>query len=261
MRHLRLIGVCLAALFALGAVAANAASATEPALYECAKVTKANKGKGIWNKGCKVEGKHGLGENEYEIQEWNLTSKKGKVKPFKGKGGLANLEATGVGVVTCAKSASEGKFSGPKSAAGIKVTFTGCSFQGIKCENTATAGEIKPVTLAGTVGYINKEKHEVGVDIFPETGTVDAEFHCETHNFIVEGSVIGQVTSPLNKFTKEANLNFETSSEKQVPEKLEGFPIDTLTTGVCGGCVPHAEAPAGESTRVSGKGEELELKA
>jgi hypothetical protein len=94
MKRIRIMGLALLALSALGFAAASSASAALPEFYECKKVTV--KYSGVWNKGCLVEGKHNnsLKENEYE-----KVSGIGKAatKLFKGKGGTATLHTPAVG--------------------------------------------------------------------------------------------------------------------------------------------------------------------
>jgi len=269
MRQLRITGLCLLAAFALGAVASATASAELPELRECAKVKV--KGTGIWNKGCKVEGKHNreLKENEYEIQPWNLEAKKFKAKVFKGKGKGSNLDVVALGEITCTSSTDEGKFTSPKTAGGIKVTFKGCEVDHEKCSNVIregkeVPGEIKTNTLDGEVGYINKANKEVGADLKAEApGGYEAEFHCGTNpplNVVVKGSVIGFVT-PINTFTKKATFTFERLGTTQRPEKLEGGLPDTLVVQTCSGCNPvgAGEDASGMQNKVENTGEELEL--
>ena len=177
MKCIRILGVCLLAVFALAAVAATSASASLPAVFECHKVTV--KGSGIWNKGCKVEGKHNkeLKENEWEIQEWNLAAKKGKVKPFKGAGKGSFLEDKDLeGTIKCTKFKDSGQFTGPKTVGKVKVEFFGCTKLGKVCTSVGapTGGEIVPNVLSGEIGYITKEgevtlpPHTVGLDLHPK---------------------------------------------------------------------------------------------
>jgi hypothetical protein len=265
---MKLMKAC-GALVVLGlllAAVAPAAMAAEPALYECAKLaknatTKKYEGK-YTDKKCsneateaeKAEGK----KNKYELKEGI-----GKGKAFKGKGGGANLEIVTLGGVTCTSSADGGKFTGPKTAGGVFVTFKGCELSGHKCENTGKAGEVKTNTLEGVIGYINKSKHEVGVDLSAETGSYEAEFTCGELEIRVSGSVIGAVVSPLNVFTKVATLSFTQSAGRQHVQNLEGRPKDTLVSEIAkAGTKGFGEAlESGESTEVTNKGEELELKA
>lgn len=262
---MRAVGV-LAAVAALvfAAVAAASASAAEPALYECATAAKVGKKyTGTYtDKKCSVEAteaeKAEGKKNKYELKEGI-----GKGKEFKGKGVGANLEVVTLGGVACSSSSDVGKFTGPKAAGGVVVTFKGCELSGHKCENTGKAGEVKTNALKGEIGYIEKATHKVGVDLSAETGLYEAQFHCGELTMRVSGSVIGQVTSPINTFTKVATLVFTQSLGKQHVQNLEGQPKDTLVTELAGAGGENFGTPleSGESTEVENKGEELELKA
>jgi hypothetical protein len=256
MRRLRIIGLCVVALLALGAVAASAAMAEDPAIYECAKAAKEGKTyKGHYSsKKCEASSYHAEGGQKYELQEWN----KAKPKAFKGKGGGANLEIEGVGGVTCTKSSNTGQFTGGKSAGKITAIFTGCLLHSDPCTSAgAKSGEVKTKALDGVVGWISKAKEEVGVELKAEAGLYEAEFVCGELNLRVSGAVIGLVKPPYNHFTKEVTLVFEQSGGVQKPTKLEGGPTAGLFTEIDEG-VKH---PSAESTEVTGKGEELELQA
>ena len=290
MRRLTLLGVCLALVGAFAAVSVASAAAAEPAIYECGKAPKEEakyeskgkeKTKSVYtgkytDKHCSSPapaGKYraeGKPEGKYELQEWNLTAKKGKAKAFKGAGKGANLEAEGIGGISCTSSSDTGKFNSPTSADQIVATFKGCEFIGKKCASGSTAGEIVTKDLIGTVGYLEGKgtpSPKVGADISPESGTELATFLCGPDSFAVTGSVIGEI-SPVNHFAKEATFTFKQSSEigGQVWKHFEGGPEDTLKTFLCEetGCNPleHGTgAKSAEETTVVNKGEELELKA
>lgn len=259
MKWMKTVVLCLLAFAALGSVASAAASASEPALYECAKAPKVGKSYtgGYNNKTCtEVNGTH---EGKYELQEGI-----GKGKAFKGKGKGANLEVKELGGVSCTSSADSGKFTGPKTAGGVEVTFKGCELNHHQCENTATLGEVKTNLLKGEVGYVEggKAKHEVGVLLTAQSGPYLAEFHCAELELRVSGGVIGLVTSAENVFTKEATLLFQESTGEQRIKQLEGGPVEKLFTEVKSGVGGYgAPAESGEADEVTNKGETLELKA
>jgi hypothetical protein len=273
MTRMRLVVAGAVGALVLAAAVAATASASNPALYECAKATKnAQKkytGKYL-DKKCSKEATKSEIEagktNKYELQEW--AKEVAKVKVFKGKGSAGDLEVEGVGEVQCSKSADTGEFNGPKSADNVKVTFTSCATLGHKCESPGAAvGEIRTETLEGEVGYLaggGTESPIVGVDLKPQPpAKYLAQFTCnpEELNLRVRGSVVGEVLPPYNKFTKEATLKFHSHNGIQEWESFEGGPIDTLISESCFGCEPSGEDPSGESQIVTNKGEELELKA
>ena len=292
-----MIGLALVAVFALTALAAaNASASGPPALWQCAKAAKVGKlytGK-FNDKKCSSKNEAGTGK--YELEEWNLgskelkTGKQGKIKKFKGKNKVgANLEDLSLSSkLGCTSYTDEGEFSGPKSAKNIKVIFKGCTLSNHSCKSPgAAAGEVKVNTLEGEDGYISASKHEVGVLLRAETagnpyGYI-AEIECDEGEIKLRtsGAVIGRIEAPLGVFTKEATFNFiqhaavnewtaEWSAEGNNPKDKLGTEILTgggplfsnppcepvrLEKDEVGGCYTGS----GEETKVTNKGEELEL--
>ncbi len=255
MKRMRIVGLCLVAVFATMAVASATASATLPAFFECAKVAKAEKGMGKYNKLCIVEGKHGLKENEYEIKEG---VGKAATKAAKGSGKKATLHTPAVGgEVTCTAFKDELKITTPKHEAKVISTFTGCVSLGKKCSSSgAAAGTIKTNALEGDLGYINAAEKRVGVDLKAEGGGELAAFDCEGLEIKVTGSVIGE-TSPVNTFTKSETSTFAVVSGLQKYKKLEGEPEDVLESEING----SGPFESGQEASALNKGEYLELRA
>lgn len=280
MRRFWLMGVCAAMAVVVSALAAASASASLPALYECAKATKVGKpakytghytDKKCSKEATKKEIEEGKA-NKYELQEWNKEAKKGKVKKFKGKGKGANLEVKGQNGVACTSSSDVGEFTGPKTGGNVVVTFKGCETAGEKCTNTATAGEVTTNKLSGEVGYLaggGTGKPIVGISIGAEApGKFAAEFHCGDLNVRVHGHAIGEVSSTdVNVFTKKATLIYEQHAGEQKWPKFESGVKEVLFTEECKGelCKGSGEGESGdlsaEETKVENTGEELELKA
>ena len=272
IRHAKIITALLGALLALAAVGAATAAASEPALYECGKAAKVNKKyTGHYtNKTCSAKVETG---GKYELQEWSKTAKKGKVKKFKSLGKpRANLEIPVLGGIECSDTKDTGEFTGPKSAGDILVIFTGCTHGDQPCcKNTSKSGEIKVNPLKAEIGYINASEHNVGFDLSPETGEVDAELHCgdegnTTLYLRTVGSVVGEIVLADQHVHRHREGQLEQRAGKQNIEKLEGFPKDTLTTEACTEiapktCTPGGDDESGEETLAEGKGETLELKA
>lgn len=85
MKRIRIVGLCLVAVFALSAVAVSAASAeTAPTYKVCAKVKETGK---FNDKKCSVASKGGKKEGDYELSEWSAAKK----KAFTGKNGVSTL--------------------------------------------------------------------------------------------------------------------------------------------------------------------------
>lgn len=278
MRHLKIVSLCLAAAFAVAALGAATASASLPAVYQCVTAKKVGKkyvGHYLDKKCSKPASPAEIEEgkkNKYELEEWNEAGKGGasKVKEFKGKSGTAFLEIKGVGPIKCKKGSDTGKFTGPKTVGDINVTFTGCELNKVKCQTTATLGEIKTKTLKGEIGYVDEvfgtpvEHTTVGIDLTPESGAYEAEdILCEASKLRVTGSVIGEVLPPYNVFTKEVKLRFQQSAGKQAIQNLEGMPKDTLLTETWSGIAEEYNPPieSAQSGEAANKGEELELAA
>jgi hypothetical protein len=242
---MRILGLALVAVFALVAISAASASAAEPAFYECAKEAG-----GKYAKGCTSEG----GKGGYTLREGI-----GKKHAFKGKGGAATLHTPAVGgEVKCTAFKDSGELTSPTTEGKVVSTFSGCESLGKKCASPgAKAGTIVTNPLKGSLGYLNKAKHEVGVDLSPESGKYLAEFSCEGLEVKVEGSVIGQIT-PVNTFTKSTTTTFEVNAEGyQKYKSFEGGSPDVLESTIDG----SGPFESGQQASATNKGEDLEIKA
>jgi hypothetical protein len=262
MTHSRNLGLCAAVACALMMASAGGASAAEPALYECAKVKKSKvtrkfEGKYTEKHCSTLATQEQLEEgtaNKFEVQEGV-----GKGKPFKGKDGGGNIEVPGIGGVSCTKSSDTGRFTSPQEGTGIRIVFTGCEVSRIKCENTATEGEIVTNPLRATIGYVSAAKHEAGIDLSPETGEAIAPtVNCQDLVLNILGSVVGRI-SPVNVFTKEMKFDFGQTEGRQEIGELEGFPKGTLF--VCSEGESCEAPPSALEMEITNKGEYLLLKA
>lgn len=207
MRHIKIIGLCLAAVFAIAALTASAASAKKPEWGQCfaqagGKYLDAGcqeKGKGgsfEWRKGTEVAKKGFTGKGGAGILLADAPLNCGFVNPeeepcVNGETGKESKEAAtarqeehegkvGPANVECKHEEATGEASGKNGVANVHVTFTGCQALGsIPCSNTANAEEIQTTPLKGELGYINKEAHEVGVLLTPVTKKgLFAKFEC-----------------------------------------------------------------------------------
>ncbi len=257
--RLKMMGLCLVAVFALTAAISASASAAEPAFYECHKLTtKPYTGK-FTDKKCSIaatptqeaEGK----VNKYELQE-GVGAKK---KPFKGKGGAATLHTPAIGgEVKCTSFKDSGSVNTPTTENNVISEFKGCTSLGKKCNSPAAkAGTIVTNKLAGELGYINKASKNVGVLLKAETGSILAEFNCEGIEIVTTGSVIGTI-APVNTFTKVETNVFAVNGEGfQSVKNFEGGPNHELLSTVNG----SGPFPSGQQAEAVNKGEELEIKA
>jgi hypothetical protein len=246
MKRIRILGLAVLAVFALGAITAAGASAAEPAFYECAKEAG-----GKYEKGCGKEG----GKGGYVLREGI-----GKKHTFKGKGGKATLHTAAVkGEVSCAGFKDEGTLTSPTTENKVVSIFSKCTSLGKNCNSPGQkSGTIKTNDLEGELGYISKSGPIVGVDLKAEGGGTLAEFECEgLVSIVVTGSVIGEQKGDINKFSKTSEAIFEVVAEEQKYRKFETGPEDILLSEING----NGPFPSGQEAQAVNKGENLEVKA
>jgi hypothetical protein len=191
MKRMHVVGLCLAAVFALSAVLVAGASAALPEYKDCAKTSKnpvTKKYEGKYSvKTCATEatvaeqeeGKH----NKYERKAWN--EGKNPAPSFKGKnigsphnnivdptcpegqfnngthkcnvttGAAPNEKAQIAGTTTCSKEKVEGKITGPKTETWV-THFGKCEALETPCNTKGApkAGEIITDELESTLVYL-----------------------------------------------------------------------------------------------------------
>jgi len=156
MKRMRIMGLCLVAVFAVTAFAASSASAL-PEVGRC--VEKVEIKSKYTDKNCNVKAVKGNGKFEF---------KKGleaKAAGFKGTSGTSFLETESGTKIECSGSSATGKWDEDtgiiKESESVFATFTGCTLGVAKknCQNTGSpAGEIKTFELEGPLGYLSKAK-------------------------------------------------------------------------------------------------------
>jgi hypothetical protein len=169
-------------------------------------------------------------------------------KPITSKSGPIVIETVSGVKATCTRGTNTGEITGPKTGT-VTLRLVGCEVLNVlKCNSPGAApGEIVSSQLSSTLGYINKTKREVGVDLEAPAGTT-AEFECGTNHVVVSGSIIGKIT-PVNRKVKAGSpfiLKFTQTGGKQNPSKFEGGPTDVPMGSINGG--PPEEA--GVSARI-----------
>lgn len=269
MRRIKMMGLCLVAVFALTAVAVSSASAALPEFKVCAKVAK--------NAEKKYTGKFSdklcsttdpKSEGKYELAPWSSAKKFG----VKGKNGVSTLDSyipeneaepwkggTVVGVVSCKSGKSVGEITGPKTTS-IQVEFKTCTSEGKKCTSEGQkAGVIKTKPLIATLGYINKEAKTVGSDVEAADKGVSAEFSCEGLEIVTVGSVIGVNSGDINTISKEGTQTFNVNAKGgqevvfgEFPENPITGPAHFLLSKIT---PPGVTLPSGEKTTSVLKGE------
>jgi hypothetical protein len=174
MKRIRIMGLCLVAVFAMSVVASSVASAAAPVFY-----TKASPG---------------------EVAP---------TVPFTGTLGAAFLEGKSGTKITCTAGTATGEVTGATTTKNNVTTFTGCETSGFKCESGATEGVIVTNVLEGTLGNVTATT--AGVRLFPEAtgrGTELAAFSCAggAVPVKVKGSVIGSLSGSSGKTVAEGKF-------------------------------------------------------
>ena len=244
-----MLGACLVGLLAV-ATGASAASAAEPAFFECAKAVG-----GKFKGACKVEGAKGNHE---------LVEGVGKGKAFKGKGTEFRKYVPAIGDRgPFCKGISKvvGKQTTPTVQKGVVLTFSECEAGGKRCTTAGQkTGVVVTEPLEGTLGYVNAAEHRVGLDLAGEGGPVMMIWSCTGLEYEVTGSLIGEI-SPVNVFTNAYTVTFALQSEVEFEEfqaikSFEGGPEDVPMFRI-NGSGPFEGAIRGSYTY---RGEKLELK-
>jgi hypothetical protein len=244
MRRIRIVGLCLVAVFAIGAVSATGASAfgEPPEVGRCIK-----KAGGDWKDGgCKTPAK--AGEEKFEWYPGFKANKHGEEKlivknKFTSKSKpetSIQLETTGAGnpgkvksVVKCKGQTSNGEVTGPKTNVATNVVFTGCESSGLKCKSSKggeVEGEIKVNNLSGNIALEKKgetqAKDKVANRFVPTGGGHFVDFACGGIAVEVRGAVLNNVVANAMKLT--ATVKFVAKGGKQKPEKFLGGEKEVL---------------------------------
>jgi len=203
---MRIIGVSLVAIFAIG-VMASTASAAQPVFYGVAEL-----GKTV-----------------------------GTVKQS-GTLGPAFLEGkTSKGKITCTGGSSTGEVTTPTKTTNNVATFKGCETSELPCASAGQpSGTIQTVKMDGVLGNVTATLP--GIRLFapgeggksPKTGAL-ATFECGGGlvKVVVSGSVIGSLSGAQGKTPEEGK--FATSSKITFAESLGAQKYTKFLAGECGG--------------------------
>jgi len=207
VRHVRMLGLCLVAAFAVAAIASTSASAL-PEWGKCeakagGNYTDANctvkakpKGTGSfeWKKGAELKPVHFEGGN---VGSGGVLYTKPRVcdgfvgihgfesvrvprKVCEEKGYENDKVETFNTAIECESEHNTGEATGKNEVKNVTVKFLGCKlFGSIPCSNGSNEGEIAVNQLKGTLGYINKAEKKVGVLLEPVVKKGEfAKFSC-----------------------------------------------------------------------------------
>jgi hypothetical protein len=133
------------------------------------------------------------------------------------------------------------EIKGTSNATGLKSsgnTLFSTSLGGVKCKSPgAKEGEVKTAPLTATLGFINKAKNEVGLEVKPSEGEVFAKFTCGEVTVEIKGAVIGSI-GPVNKLVELGShftTEFAQKEGKQAIKKFEGGAEVGLSIRLSGG--------------------------
>jgi hypothetical protein len=257
MRQIRIAGLCLVVVFALGAVAATSAIATAPEYGRCIKKAKAE-GKGFTSNKCIT-----AGEGTKAKYEWVPGA--GKTK-FETNGKIGLLTSVNGQKVECKTESSTGEFfeGNNKEAGNMAIKFNECASLGQSCKSPgAKAGELVTNNVEALVGWENKAKKKTDIELHPAksvTSGLFIEFECATLVVKVKGAVLVPIKNDAMK-TSEV-LKFKQKAGKQKPEKWEESPGKTILEASFKGSSFEQSGQEIESTLKELAGEEaLELNA
>jgi hypothetical protein len=227
MKHLRILGLALAAAFALSAVVAAAASANSfaPELAKCVKAAKVGKtytGK-FGNKTCTESATEG---------KYELASAEGA--EFTGKSKATTLHAVSAAgkaeVIVCKKDVIKGSITGP-SHIKATVTFEDCANE--KKEACGTGGTIESNGAYGLLlVYLNEAQTEDGVI----SESPMESFSCGSEHFELEGILGGTIGANGKATTVGFGVNGSGEQEDRFTyaEKELAFGPDYLYTEAAG---------------------------
>lgn len=260
MRTLRALGLSVVAVLTVSAVLASAASATPPEYGRCVKLAKVGKiyTGNFTDKGCTKEA---TAKEKEEGKKNKYNWLPGAVKLGQtSSGGKATLQEVGKYAVGCTSESSVGEYVGTKEAKGIFVKFEGCHVPPYVCNSPGhPEGELETKELEGRAVWLNKAKHEAGLDLYPAKGEEKfISFNCGVLHVEVRGSIL--VPIQANKMSTTFKLKYKQKNgfqETKFYENEEGKLVEDVLEA---NFAEKGWAKAGQSITSTVKNEEaLEL--
>jgi hypothetical protein len=245
MKRIKIVALCLVAVFAITALAAASASAAKPEFVVCKKEKKTGK----FTKGCVAAEPAGKGAGERE------TIAEAGPQAYKDKNGVSTLTVyiPGKGIVgetVCQKAKGAGAIIGEKTTE-TTVEFEKCESAEKTCTSTNTTkkGEIKTELLEGKLIATGESPTGFAVTVGAKSGGKSAEFNCEGLEISTTGAVSGAQEGNIGKASKKSVNNFTVNGEGE-PTIAAGGPLLTTIVGV-------GTLPSGENTKaaLTGKSE------
>jgi hypothetical protein len=273
MKRIRIMGLCLVAAFAIGAVASATASAVTTIPPEIGRCVATGAGSNFTSNKCTTED---VGDGTFSWIPGAVAAK------FTAVGGTGTLESIpSKGKISCKTVSSSGEYTSNKTEFVTATIFTGCENKAakVKCESSkangnSTVGTIINFPLVGEFGMITKPT-KAGVDLSgvvaagpPFSTNLLANFECGAKTqgdgtgaqLFVEGDVIGEIVA-TNGMSLTSKLKFDkTALGAQKPENFEGGPNTHLITWLFTGGPPAVESSNEVTTTTTTNEEALELR-
>jgi hypothetical protein len=230
MKPIKIVGLCLVAVFAMSAVVAASASAAEPEYMTCVKAAKVGKtyiGK-YTSKTCSEASKVETG-GKYELGSWELA----KTKALKIASKAIKLDnysqATGKivpgvgGVVKCTSGKGSGELVGSRSTT-QKIEYKGCQSEGKECKSTK-AGTKNGVITEDLATYLVAlpEGKGVGVLSYAEPAGWYASYSCGTVLVEMTSGPIGVDSGNTTEASKTSATTFAVTAEGVQQERFADF--------------------------------------
>jgi hypothetical protein len=234
--RIKIIGLCLLAAFAIGAITAAGAGAANPEFGRCLKEGAKELSKYDSSKCIKLASED-TGTEEEKIKKGSYVWHPGPppkpnftaaLKPTT----IATLETKAGTKVTCKKLAAKGLITSLTTISVSQTDFSECESGGIKCNTSgAGIGVIKVKELEGELGVISKgspsTKDKIGTVLWPKGGSPTSgsefvEFACGGLTVKVKNSIIAPV--PANAMKLSATIKYTASKGVQKPTSFAGGP-------------------------------------
>lgn len=155
---------------------------------------------------------------------------------FAGNFKTAYLKRVGGAVITCNKGTVTGSITGPKAINEVIIIFRECVFGTTPCEDFAI-GPIGQGFSSSNVAYIKRlpTPPKVGAALSGAGFGSESQwkFFCGTTQLTVQGSQVASL-KPINTSTSTLKLIFAAPKGKPSPKKLEGGPVNVLSSSYTG---------------------------
>ena len=221
MKRIRIIGLCLVAMFAMSAVAAVPASAEAPEYGRCIKKAK-KEGAGFSDAGClKAVGTAAT----YEWQAGPGAKPKFTTKMTTASATLETVKGT---KVICKKEESAGEVTGTKTIAVPSVKFNECTASGLKCNTKGAA--VEEIVTEGLTGNLRVEKfgteaklNKLANELVPTSTPLFVEFECAGFKVEVKKEATGGLLNTLSsdKMLKATTDKYTATKGEQKPSEYE----------------------------------------